>query len=95
MSKCFLNYSTLQIQAKREFKAREAAARDKEDQWIAATAEQHPPPWDPVARAMRAGGGGDPLRDICGNTISDLRLQRNSNRTSFEALPGSLAGEPE
>lgn len=61
---------------------------------MAAAAEAHPQPWDPVARAMRVGGGGDPLRDVAGNTVTDLRCQRNSNQVaSSEGLPMNPTGE--
>ncbi|MEW5303160.1 MAG: hypothetical protein WDW36_005879 [Sanguina aurantia] len=83
-----------QIQAKKEFKAREVAAQKREDQKMAAAAESHPQPWDPAARAVRVGGGGDPLRGIAGNTVADLRCQRNGNPVASAGLPVTLTGSP-
>lgn len=60
---------------------------------MAAAAESHPQPWDPAARAVRVGGGGDPLRGIAGNTVADLRCQRNGNPVASAGLPVTLTGE--
>ena len=49
-----------------------AAARQRETAEAAARAAA-PPPWDPVARASRPGGGGDPLKAPDGSLVADLR----------------------
>ncbi len=60
--------------AHRREEAAAAAAREAAEE---AARRSRPPPWDPAARSVRPGGGGEPLKDALGNSVADLRANRS------------------